>query len=148
MPQDDEKPSKRLPNGRFAPGIRPDGAGKPKGAVTKITKTIKEALLEAANNLGGKQGAVGVFEQAGKKDIVALAQILARTIPLEVAGNLNVGVVGDVNIVSVPNDRFLSKDDMSKTTLPFPPALVIDAVANTVVASAIDEEEEKRKKAS
>jgi len=43
-----------------------------------MNKTIKEGMVEAANVLGGKKGAVGVFEQTGAKDIVAFANMLTQ----------------------------------------------------------------------
>ena len=80
------------PLGRRAPGV-----------ANKVTKTIKKAMTEAANNIGGKKGAIGIFEQAAQKDVVAFAGMLTRMVPLEVKEEINnVGGYGDINIISIP----------------------------------------------
>jgi hypothetical protein len=106
----DDQQLQRLPNGRFPKGyVAP--VRRRKGSLNKINRTVKEALTEAANNLGGKKGAVGVFEQAGKKDIVALANMLTKLVPTEIAAEINdISSVGPVNIISVPPGHMICPD--------------------------------------
>ena len=69
-------------------------------------------MVEAANVLGGKKGAVGVFEQTGAKDIVAFANMLTRHLPLEISAELtNVGIYGDIIVNVIPTGHSKCPDD-------------------------------------
>ena len=88
--------------GRFREGHGKNG-GRAKGTPNAINKTVKQAMIEAADLLGGKKGAVGVFEQAGEKDIVAFANMLTRHLPLEINADVNnVGCYGDIIVNLIP----------------------------------------------
>jgi hypothetical protein len=137
----------RLANGRFKKGHRQLGHRR-KGTPNKLTRTVKEAMDLAAQALGGAEGSAGVFVKAGKKDIVAFAQMLSRTIPLEVkAETTSVGPPIVVQMISVPAGCFLTKEQAQAlyfgepTTLAPPPAapvLVIDNKTNNADALTID----------
>jgi len=57
------------------------GLGRPKGAVNKTTKTVKDAIAGALN--AGK-GAQAFFEDLKKDDPKAFATITAKLIPVQV----------------------------------------------------------------
>lgn len=72
--------------GQFGKGNR----GKPKGAVNKVTKALREAVVEAAEKVGedgkGKDGAVGYLVMLAKKEPKSFAGLLGRAMPLQVEG--------------------------------------------------------------
>ena len=73
-------------SGRFGPG----NPGKPKGAVTKSTKTLKEAILLAAEQVGmdgnGRDGLTGYLVRVAQEDVKAFSALLGKVLPLQVTG--------------------------------------------------------------
>lgn len=59
------------------------GPGRPKGSANKITKNIKQAIEEAFNNAGG----VEYLEKLAKDDPRTFVPLLAKLLPLQVAGD-------------------------------------------------------------
>ncbi len=55
------------------------GLGRPRGSLNKVTKTLKEAILETLNDLGGPQW----LRYLAETDPRAFASLLARLIPTE-----------------------------------------------------------------
>jgi hypothetical protein len=53
---------------------------KPKGAVTKVTTTVKEAILKVYDNIGGDQG----FADWANEEKTEFYKIYARLVPLDV----------------------------------------------------------------
>jgi hypothetical protein len=76
------------------------GKGRRKGVPNKTTSAIKDAALIAATELGsdgsGKQGLVGYFKMLGMTEPRAFAGVLARIIPLQVAGDPNNPIVTEI----------------------------------------------------
>lgn len=74
--------------GRFGPG----NPGKPKGAVTKTTKTLKEAILLAAEQVGLKRkpdapnGLVAYLESIAETNDSALCGLLGKVLPMTIQG--------------------------------------------------------------
>jgi hypothetical protein len=64
--------------------------GKPKGAVNKTTKALREAILEAAEKSGGdmkgKDGLVGYLKRVADEDVKAFSGLLGKVLPLQVTG--------------------------------------------------------------
>lgn len=73
-------------SGRFGKG----NPGKPKGAVSKTTKALKEAILEAAEKSGqdtkGKGGLVGYLKRVADEDVKAFSGLLGKVLPMTVQG--------------------------------------------------------------
>lgn len=71
----------------FAPGNK----GKPRGAVSKTTKAIKEAVILAAEKVGsngkGSGGLVGYLANLAKTEPVAFAGLLGKVLPLQIVGS-------------------------------------------------------------
>lgn len=70
-------------------GIRPPAAGKgrPKGAVNKFTKEIKDMISQALHNVGGVQY---LEERANDpKTQAAFLGLVGKAMPLQVAGDPN-----------------------------------------------------------
>jgi hypothetical protein len=97
---------------------------KPVGAVAKITRDLKHGIIDAAVAYGsdgqGKGGLTGyLFFLAGKHP-KAFAS-LGKMLPLQVNGSIQ-SVVGQINVVSVPVDHYLSPEDVRKLA-PAPPTI-------------------------
>lgn len=65
--------------------------GKPKGAVSKLTRTFKEALTEAFNELQGDPEANLIAW--GKKNPTAFYMVASKLIPAEINHNLDNKVI-------------------------------------------------------
>lgn len=72
--------------GKFGSGNK----GKPKGALNKTTKALKEAILEAAELSGrdmkGKDGLVGYLRRVADEDVKAFSGLLGKVLPMTIAG--------------------------------------------------------------
>ncbi len=103
-------------DGRFKPGHAGSGRRRA-GTPNKITKDIKTGIIDAAVKHGfdgkGKDGLVGYCHFLASRHPKAFASLLGRLLPLQVSGDVKVGVT-EVKIVSVPPDRYLSADDIKK----------------------------------
>lgn len=70
-------------SGRFGKG----NPGKPKGAVSKTTKTAKEAIALAAEGLGGVNRLVDWAKEDPANERAFWASIYPRLIPVQIAGD-------------------------------------------------------------
>src|SRR6516165_4408115 len=62
-----DQPPKRRPGGTpFQPGVSGNPAGKPKGTPNKITVALREAILQAGELAGGKEGLVGYLKMLAR----------------------------------------------------------------------------------
>ena len=79
--QSAEKVPKRKP--------QPKG-GSRKGSPNKTTKTLKEAILLAAEQSGsdmkGKDGLVGYLRRVASEDVKAYSALLGKGLPLQITG--------------------------------------------------------------
>ena len=126
--------------GRFKKGHKNLGGGRPPNAVNKITKSLREQVLEGFGN-------VPKFVQELKKDYPpAAAGLLARMMPsgdAELASS--VGSIKTVNMLLVPRGNKEQIDALAENRLPtefidaaptlieppVKPKLVIDNESNT-----------------
>jgi hypothetical protein len=69
--------------GRFGKG----NPGKPKGALSKTTKTAKEAIAIAAENLGGADRLVEWAKSDPANERVFWGSIYPKLLPLQVSGD-------------------------------------------------------------
>ena len=60
------------------------GPGRPKGAPNKTTALVKDAILMAASNAGGKDGLVGYLTQQAQDNPNAFMGLIGKVIPLQV----------------------------------------------------------------
>ncbi len=76
------------------------GPGRPKGSQNKLTKTVKQAVLDAFEELGGADWLVSV----GRKDPKTFSQLLAKCIPAEVTGKDGAALIpeGQPPVLVVP----------------------------------------------
>ena len=62
------------------------GPGRPKGAVNKTTALLRDAVLKAAENAGGKQGVVGYLTTQAKENPGPFMSLLGKVLPMQVTG--------------------------------------------------------------
>ncbi|SET75380.1 hypothetical protein [Paracoccus homiensis] len=60
------------------------GKGRKKGTPNKITATLKEAILQAAENAGGVKGTVGYLEKQAKENPQVFMPLLGKVLPMQV----------------------------------------------------------------
>lgn len=96
---------------------RPDPPRKQPGAVARITRDLKRGIVDAAAAYGsdghGAGGLTGYLFHLADKHPKAFAGLLGKLLPLQVHGQIN-SIVGQVNIVSVPADTFLTQEDVRR----------------------------------
>ncbi len=71
--------------------INPDSlknlkAGNKRGPA-KVTKALKEAIIEAANAAGGKDGMVGYLTTQATEQPAAFMGLLGKVLPMQIAGD-------------------------------------------------------------
>ena len=65
------------------------GKGRPKGVLNKNTTLLKDAILQAAANAGGKDGLVGYLTTQATDNPNAFMPLLGKVLPMTVAGDPN-----------------------------------------------------------
>jgi hypothetical protein len=77
--------------------------GRSKGTPNKMTRELKEAILQAAERAGedgkGKGKLVGYLTRVAREDVKAFAGLLGKVLPLQISGEGG----GAINIV-ISND--------------------------------------------
>ena len=66
------------------------GPGRPKGSPNKVTAAAKDAIAEAAEQLGGVSRLVSWAKEDSKNEHAFWASIYPKLLPLQVSGNLDV----------------------------------------------------------
>jgi hypothetical protein len=103
-------------------------SGNPKRGPNKLTRDLKEGIIDAAVAIGGdgkgSEGLIGYLKMLAKKHPKQYTSLLARVMPLQITGNVG-AFIGSVNIVSVPVDRYLTAEDMKRLNPPDPD--IVDA---------------------
>jgi len=66
------------------------GPGRPKGSQNKVTRDLKEAILEAATRVGNErdpgQGLVGYLTHLAKTNEAAFTPLIGKVLPMQVSG--------------------------------------------------------------
>jgi hypothetical protein len=60
--------------------------GRPKGSPNKITRTLKEAILEAAEQAGGPEGTVGYLRMQATANPGPFMSLLGKVLPTQLTG--------------------------------------------------------------
>ena len=61
------------------------GPGRPKGSQSKVTVALKEAILQAGELAGGKEGLVGYLKMLARDNSSAYSGLLAKILPHQLA---------------------------------------------------------------
>ena len=79
------------------------GNGRPKGAVNKTTKLLKDAILKAAEQAGnqlGEDGLVSYLEAQALKNASSFLTLLGKVLPLQLSGE-NGGAIKTVTKIEL-----------------------------------------------
>jgi hypothetical protein len=68
-------------------GGKREGAGRKPGTPNKITMQLKEAILEAAHQAGGKDGMVGYLRKQANENSASFMALLGKVLPHQIAGD-------------------------------------------------------------
>ena len=98
--------------------------GRVKGSQNKITKTVKQALLESLDRVGG----VEWFVQLAQDDPKTYAQLIGRIIPLQIKADVDHTVSGIL---------FKTVYENQPEALPSP---VVDLTADIIDATVVEPE--------
>jgi hypothetical protein len=75
-------------NGRkFQKGAGGNKKGRPKGSPNKLTKTVRDVIAQAAEELGGHEGLVAWAVEDPKNRFAFWTSIYPKLLPLQVAGD-------------------------------------------------------------
>lgn len=66
-------------------GKRP-GSGRKKGKPNQLSGLLKDAILKAADNAGGKEGLVGYLEKQATANAGPFMALLGKVLPMQVTG--------------------------------------------------------------
>lgn len=80
------------------------GKGRPKGAKNKTTSILKDAIIQAAKNAGGKDELVGYLEKQAKNNPAQFMTLLGKVLPLQVDGSVDTNVTFNVIRQSKPSE--------------------------------------------
>lgn len=74
-------------------GLDRSKTGRAKGTPNKTTALLKDAILQAAQNAGGKEGLVGYLEAQAKANPGPFMALLGKVLPMQIAGDPNNPIV-------------------------------------------------------
>ena len=63
------------------------GPGRPKGLPNKSTTLLKDAILKAAENAGGKAGLVGYLQTQATANPQSFIPLLGKVLPMQLTGS-------------------------------------------------------------
>lgn len=63
------------------------GKGRPKGSRNKTTALLKDAILQAATQAGGKDGLIGYLQLQAEANPGPFMSLLGKVLPMQVAGD-------------------------------------------------------------
>ena len=88
------------------------GPGRPRGLQNKTTRTLKEAILLAAEEVGedgeGSGALVGYLRRVARDDVKAFSGLLGKVLPLQVTGP-NGGPVTTVSLTLAEYERIAAE---------------------------------------
>lgn len=74
-------------DGQFQKGPGGNRKGRPKGSRNKMTQTVRDAIAEAAEGLGGHKGLIAWAKKDDKNQFAFWTSIYPKLLPLQVRGD-------------------------------------------------------------
>lgn len=88
--------------GKRGPKPGSGAGGRPKGSLNKITTTLKDAILEAASEVGydghGQDGLQGYLRKVASDNMKSFSGLLGRILPLQIGSDPLNPIKHDVSI--------------------------------------------------
>ena len=75
--------------------------GRPKGSQNKITASLKDAIMQAAENAGGEGGLVGYLQGQATANTQSFLPLLGKVLPMTVAGDTQNPIIHEIIIRGV-----------------------------------------------
>lgn len=83
---------------------RPKTGGRQKGTLNKTSALLKDAVLEAADIAGGKEGLVGYLRSQARENPVAFMGLLGKLVPSQIAADVTQGVARVTAEIMTPEE--------------------------------------------
>ncbi|GAA0809519.1 hypothetical protein [Cupriavidus gilardii] len=83
----------------MAHGGKREGAGRPKGTPNKLTKDVREAILQVAEGLGGPEGMLRWAQTNEVNERIFWSQIYPKVLPKEVKAELTGEDGGPISVI-------------------------------------------------
>lgn len=81
------QPQNTEQNGKSAAFLAQAGKGRPKGTPNKSTALLKDAILQAAEKAGGKDGMMGYLKEQAEKNPGPFMALLGKVLPMQITGD-------------------------------------------------------------
>jgi hypothetical protein len=97
----------------------PRSPGRPKGSPNKMTALLKDAVLQAADQAGGKDGLVGYLRTQATKNPGPFLSLLGKVLPTQLTGSNDDPIQHCIKIrfVPGPNQTGLENDGSNNSPL-------------------------------
>lgn len=82
----DETPVNNKPKRGRRENLTNAGKGRPPGTPNKTTALLKDAILQAATQAGGKEGMAGYLTSQAKENPGPFMALLGKVLPMQVTG--------------------------------------------------------------
>ena len=83
---------------------RPKTGGRQKGTLNKTLALMKDAVLEAADTAGGKEGLVGYLALQARENPVAFMGLLDKLVPSQIAAEVTRSVATVTDEMMTPEE--------------------------------------------
>ena len=83
---------------------KPKTGGRQKGTINKTSALLKDAVLEAADSAGGKEGLVGYLASQARGNPVAFMGLLGKLVPSPIAAEVTQCVAKVTDEIMTPKE--------------------------------------------